>query len=128
MVPMRNGKLSREEPRRWLPKSTADCAAVATKPQSMTWMMTSPASVTVVPLRGLVRVQRHGGGDHADVRERLRKVADGLAARRLDLLGEQVDVVGAAEQPLEQRLGLLPAPAVGEILGGPEAARCEHVL
>src|SRR5207302_10570491 len=116
MVPIRNGRLSREYPSRWLPNRIADCAAVATKPQSMMWRMIScPASVTVRSLGRLVGVQRHGGGDHADVRERLRKIADRLAARRLDLLGEEIDVVGAAEQPLEQRLGLLAPAGVGEV-------------
>src|SRR5438128_4346013 len=88
--------------------------------------MSTTACDTV--LGRLAGVERHAGGDHADMRERLREIADGLAARRLDLLGEEPDVVGAAEQALEQRLGLLAPAGVGEVLGRPEAARGEDVL
>ena len=42
--------------------------------------------------------------------ERLREVAELALRDRVVLLGEQPDVVGQAEQPLEQRAGLVGAP------------------
>ncbi len=48
-----------------------------------------------------------GGGDQPDVAEGLREVAELLAVRGVDLLGEQAEVVRVARELVEQRLGAL---------------------
>src|SRR5690242_15001166 len=45
--------------------------------------------------------------DEPNVAERLREVAEQLAGRRVDLLGEQPDVVDVRRRPLEDGGGLL---------------------
>src|SRR6266566_4377020 len=80
-------------------------------------------------IRASVRlVQVDGRADEPDVAKRLGEVAEQLAAMGVDLLGEQSDVVGMAEQPLEQLTGL-PGPAgQGKVVDQPEAADDEGGL
>lgn len=49
--------------------------------------------------------------DQANVAVGLRKIAQHAAGDRIDLLGQQADIVAAREQAIEQGLGF-PAPAL----------------
>src|SRR3546814_15407414 len=60
------------------------------------------------------------GVDQADMRERLREVAELAAEPRVVLLGEQAEVVAQCEQALEQRLGVAPAADHGVGVGRSE--------
>src|SRR5215831_11424972 len=69
-----------------------------------------------------------GGVDQPDVAERLREVADHLAAAGVDLLGEQADVVDRRHRPLECRRGLVYLTGQRLGLGEPEGAQQEGAL
>jgi hypothetical protein len=56
------------------------------------------------------------------VTEGLGEVAEQVAAGRVDLLGQQPQVVGVAEQPLEQHGGPVGLAGEGEVVDQPEAA------
>ena len=56
-------------------------------------------------VRGARPVQVRGSDDQPDVAEGLRCVAQQLAGGGVDLLGEQADVVGVADELVEQSLG-----------------------
>src|SRR5215210_3091420 len=61
--------------------------------------------------------------------ERLGKVAQRRAGGRVDLFGEEPDIVGVAAEPLEQVAGLLRRPAAQrQVLRAPEAADAERTL
>ena len=62
------------------------------------------------------------------MRERLREVSEQLAGRRIDLLGEQSDVVAMRDEPLEEVTSLLLLAASREALGEPERADEEGAL
>ncbi len=53
--------------------------------------------------------------DEREVAERLGKVAELPAGRRVVLLGEQAEIVAVGEQPLEQRGGLVQS--AGDSIG-----------
>src|SRR6516164_3047062 len=65
-----------------------------------------------------------GSVDQADVAERLREVADHLTAGRVDLLGQQADVVDRRHRPLEGRRG--PVQLSGERLRLRQPERAEQ--
>ena len=69
-----------------------------------------------------------GGVDQADVAERLREVAELLAARGVDLLGEQAQIIGVTGQTVEQRRGALGLARLGKAGDEPEAADDERAL
>src|SRR5262245_12069710 len=60
-----------------------------------------------------------GGGDQADVAERLREVAHQLAGGDLDLLGEQAKVVGVAGEAVEELLGAFDLARLRQALRKP---------
>src|SRR5581483_4267572 len=77
-------------------------------------------------------VEVEGGADERDVGERLREVAQHLAAGA-GLLGEQPEVVGVAQHALEEEPRLVQAGRVvpagaGERLHQPEGADVEGAL
>src|SRR4051812_8107439 len=73
-------------------------------------------------------LERERRADVGVVRERLRHVAERLAARRVELLGEQADVVGGRARAREGALGLVQPPLVRQALGEPEGAGQEGPL
>src|SRR5262249_9656615 len=91
----------------------------------------SRAGASICPA-GEGPVEVEGGADQCQVRERLREVAQGLAARP-GLLGVQPQVVAVAQHLLEQQPGLGQAsrvdpPSPGQGLDQPEAAHVERPL
>ena len=60
--------------------------------------------------------------------ERLRKVAEQLAAGRVDLLGEQTDVVGVTRRALERCPGTPDVAGQGQRLCQPEGTEQERPL
>src|ERR1043166_7932548 len=106
---------------------TPESAAVATKPQ-MRMVTISLAVAFTRSSGGLSLIERHGGGDEAHVRERLREVSHRRAGSRLELLAEESHVVGISREPLESALRPRFVARVGEVFHGPEAARSEGVL
>src|SRR5436309_2293881 len=83
-------------------------------PCSQTSSRPSPAlAVVSLPLRSgeaARLVDLVGGGDQADVAERLREVAELLAVRGVDLLREQAEVVRIAGELVEEPLRPLDLP------------------
>jgi sulfate permease, SulP family len=69
-----------------------------------------------------------GGVDQADMAERLREVADHLAAAHVDLLGQQAYVVDRCHGPLEGRGGLVHLPGQRLRLCQPECAQQERTF
>jgi tetratricopeptide (TPR) repeat protein len=69
-----------------------------------------------------------GGVDQADVAERLREVADHLAAARVDLLGQQAHVVDGRHGALERRGGLVELSGQRLRVRQPERAEQEGSL
>src|SRR6185437_14862978 len=65
-----------------------------------------------------------GGGDQADVAERLREVAEQLAIRRVDLLGEKAEIVGVGDQLVEQLFGAIDLTGLGQ--RGDKPKRADH--
>src|SRR5437588_11487510 len=61
----------------------------------------------------------------ANVTEGLREVAQQLVPRRIDLFGEQADVIGIGNRVFEGRPGLLDLPGQRLCLGQPEGAEQE---
>src|SRR2546430_17321666 len=66
--------------------------------------------------------------DQGGVRQPLREVAELLARGRIDLLGEQPERVGAAQQIVEQPLSLVEVAGHRERLRQPEAAGEERAF
>src|SRR5262249_34736708 len=69
-----------------------------------------------------------GGVDEADVRERLREVAQEGAASGVDLLGVEADVVGEGQEVVEPLAGRPELPHPRQHLDRPEAAESEGRL
>src|SRR5688572_23152969 len=101
----------------------------------------SRAARAAIPARALGRLVlgallgRLGGGaevqrgvDQRNVGEGLRKVAEETPGDRIVLLGKQADVVGEAEEALEQRARFVHAALQAKVVGEPEAAGEEHAL
>src|SRR3954453_11353603 len=68
---------------------------------------------------------RPRGVDQADVAEGLGEVAEQLSRRRVDLLGEQAEVVAVAGRGLEDLAGPVGPAGERERLGEPESAEEE---
>jgi len=68
------------------------------------------------------------GVDQPDVAECLGKVTELLAGLRVDLLGEQADVVDVPHGSVEHVAGLTAPTVGGENLGEPECAEQEGAL
>src|SRR5947207_7607311 len=66
--------------------------------------------------------------DQRHVREGLREVAQRFTSEWVDLLGEQTDVVGKAEQPFEQRVGFVEVAGMGEAVEQPERTQQERAF
>src|SRR5437667_7628352 len=66
--------------------------------------------------------------DERDMRERLRKVPELPARRRIPLLREQAQVAAQVEEPLEEGLCLVEPSLQSEVVGEPECARQEGAL
>src|SRR5581483_3277371 len=66
--------------------------------------------------------------DVSKVGQTLRKVAQQGAGPRIDLLGEQPQVVGPAERPVEHRARVIEAALPGQALGQPEGAAEKRTL
>ena len=62
------------------------------------------------------------------MRERLREVPERRAGLRVDLLGEQADVVRVGEERSKRPGGPSEVPAAGQALDRPEAADAEGAL
>src|SRR5215217_8345287 len=62
-----------------------------------------------------------GGADELDMAEGLGEVAEQLATGRVDLLGQLPQVVGLAQQPLEQCDGPVGLASEGEVVDQPQA-------
>ena len=62
------------------------------------------------------------------MRERLRKVPELPARRRIPLLREQAQVAAQVEEPLEEGLCLVEPSLQSEVVGEPECARQEGAL
>ena len=62
------------------------------------------------------------------MREALRGVSALIAGFRIDLLGEQPDIIAALDQPLERGLGLGGAAVEGKAAHAPEGAGREGAL
>jgi hypothetical protein len=62
-----------------------------------------------------------GGADKPDMAEGLGEVAEQLATGRVDLLGQLPQVVGLAQQPLEQCGGPVGLASEGEVVDQPQA-------
>src|SRR5436190_3921458 len=73
-------------------------------------------------------VQRHGGGDVREVRQRLGIVAQQLAVRGVDLLGEEAERPRRRDRLLEDLTGRLGASLARVALGQPEGAGQERTL
>src|SRR5581483_6214343 len=58
----------------------------------------------------------------------LGEVAQQRAAARFDLLGEQAQVVGSAQCPIEYRAGVVELPLTGQAFGQPERAAQKRAL
>src|SRR4029453_16825561 len=69
-----------------------------------------------------------GRVDEGHVRERLGEVPQLAAAGRIELLGQQADVVAQGEQPLEEGQGLVAPAHQGQVVGQPEGAGQERPL
>src|SRR5436190_24302269 len=93
---------------------------------SDTWFPRCYASATVGSAGAAGAVDLRGRGDEADVAERLREVAEQLAARRVDLLRDQAEVVRVADEPVEQLLGPLDLARLRERRDEPEGADHER--
>src|SRR5918992_499270 len=65
----------------------------------------------------LAQVER--GVDERHVRKRLREVAEQAPRDRVVFLGEEANVVGEAEQPLEELVRLVPATLHAEVVREP---------
>src|SRR5512144_3218354 len=63
---------------------------------------------------------RPGGVDQADVAECLREVAQQLSGSRVDLLGQQADIVAVGDRAFEDLHRLVDLPGQGEGVGQPE--------
>src|SRR5262249_41084123 len=73
-------------------------------------------------------VQGHAAGDHAEMAERLGKIADETACRRIDLLRQQTEWTRpAAQRRIKTRRVVEPA-LFGQVLHEPEAAQEEGSL
>src|SRR5262245_43299700 len=72
--------------------------------------------------------KRDAGGDHPDVTERLRKVAEELARRGIDLLGQQPDGARPSTERGVELRGLVHLSLPGQVLDQPEAAEHERAL
>src|SRR5712692_11786215 len=70
----------------------------------------------------------NGRADQADVAEALRKVAEELVGRRIDLLREEADVVNAADEVVHKDTGFVGAADPRERFGEPERANEERAL
>src|SRR5215211_2137247 len=73
-------------------------------------------------------VDLRGGGDQADVAERLREVAELLPIGRVNLLRQQAEIVRVARELLEQRLRALELAGLREARDEPERADHERAL
>src|SRR5919108_3859179 len=82
----------------------------------------SGLSLTCVRSLGLRRRDGHRRADQGEVAECLWEVADLPLPRHVVLLGEQAEIVGQAEEPLEERAGLLDAAVECESAHEPERA------
>ena len=72
--------------------------------------------------------QRQRGVDQADVGERLREIPERGSGLRVDLLGEEPDVVRVGEESLEGVRGPCQVAALRPALDRPEAADAEGAL
>jgi len=68
------------------------------------------------------------GIDQPNVAEGLGKVAEVLATLRVDLLGQQADVVDVTVGSLEHLAGLIAPASGGKHVGEPECAKQEGAL
>src|SRR5687768_9062726 len=68
---------------------------------------------------------RERGVDQADMGEALREIAQRRAAVGIDLLAEQAEIAGVAEQVFEEPFGLIEIAAAREVVDRPEAADAE---
>src|SRR5439155_26325566 len=94
---------------------------------SRTARPTPALAVVSLPLRSgeaARLVDLVGGGDQSDVAEGLGEVAELLAVRRVDLLGEQAEVVRIAGELVEEPLRPLDLPRLSE--AGDEPERADH--
>src|SRR5262249_60158085 len=72
--------------------------------------------------------QGHPAGDHSDVAERLREVADEVSRRWIDLLGQQPDGAGPPTQRGVELCSLVDPALLREVLHEPEAAEQERAF
>src|SRR5262247_3548951 len=73
-------------------------------------------------------LQGHAAGDHADMAEGLRKIADETAGGRVDLLRQQSKLTRSTAQRFVQAGRLVEFALLGQILDEPEAAQDEGAL
>src|SRR5207253_9392565 len=73
-------------------------------------------------------VEGDGGGHVGEVADPLGEVPEELAGLDVVLLGEQAQVVGRGDGPVEDAPGLLQASLAGETLHEPEGTGHEHAL
>ena len=60
--------------------------------------------------------------------EGLREIAEQIARRCVDLLGEKAEVIGVVNDPAEEALCIVQHPGLGEATHKPEAADDEAPL
>src|SRR6266536_4369712 len=101
--------------------ATAD-GPLHAEPSGSTWRVSARP-----PCRVHLAVQAVGRADEGEVRERLRKVAEVLAARA-QLLGVEAEVVGIAERLLEDEPRLVDVARARQRLDVPERAHAERTL
>src|SRR5262249_37126959 len=87
---------------------------------------TTSRSITSSPLGHAG--ERDAGGDHADVAERLREVAEELTGRGIYLLGQQTQAAGPGAKRRVEIRGLLQPALTGQVLDEPEAAEHERAF
>ena len=127
IVPTRKGRLRRDNPSPWLPERIVVIATVAISPQSTRlWQQVERhRSLLLAPLGAC---QRQGSEDHADMREGLREVAQLTAVFRIDLLGEQSEIVRQRDHVLEHFSRGVDVATADEVVDGPERADAERAL
>jgi hypothetical protein len=67
-----------------------------------------------------------GGGDEANMAERLREIAERLAGARIDLLGEETEVVGEADDLVEEFFAAFTTTGASEKKAVPSSARASQ--
>src|SRR5262247_55129 len=71
-------------------------------------------------------LQGHAAGDHADMAERLRKIADETACGRVDLFRQQSELTRPAAQRRIQTGRFVELALFGQIIDEPDAAQEER--